>query len=45
MLRKTGIYECEEALARLHELLEERISKLPTYRPPTATSAQTRSSA
>jgi hypothetical protein len=34
-----GINECDEALARLHELLDERIRKLPTYRPPPATAA------
>lgn len=33
-IARDGIFECDEALARLHELLEERVRKLPTYRPP-----------
>jgi len=36
-----GINECDEALARLHELLDERIRKLPTYRPPVLPPSET----
>src|SRR5262245_15418202 len=33
---RDGISEADDALDRLHGLLHERVSKLPTYRPPAA---------
>ena len=29
-----GIATCDDALCRLHDMLSERIGKLPTFRPP-----------